>query len=151
MVWLLLILPGAASAGRAGWQWSQAREANPTPQLAQKAANRRAAATLESARADVTAGELADAHAKIAESLRDFGTQTLGVSLQGLTLEAVAEQTKARGLSADDTRDLIRLLEAADYARYAPSQLTEAAAQADIYRAEQLLSAFAELEGAEPS
>ena len=143
--WFLLIAPGAASGGFGAWRWSKKRDATAEPKNAHKAALRHAHATLDSARDAVESGALADAHARVADALRTYGSQALGVSLQGLTLEAVATETKARGLKADHTADLVRLLEAADYARYAPSQLTSAATHSDINRAEELVSAFTDL------
>ena len=140
--WLLLLAPGLASAGWAGYRWSRRRETVTTPRSVQLAASRQAQAAIEAARADVEAGHLAEAHAKIAEALRTSGSNALGCSLQGLTLDAVKRAAESRGLSAVDADDLVRLLEAADYARYAPSQLTSYATRSDIDRAAGLLETF---------
>ncbi|MEL7238581.1 MAG: BatD family protein, partial [Planctomycetota bacterium] len=148
--WLLLFAPGLGSGATAAWTWSKQQRSQVTPRTAQKAAVQQAQDNLDKARADINSGALADAHAKIADALRTCGSQTLGISLQGLTFDAVSTATKARGLSDEDANDLVRLLEAADYARYAPSQLNASATQSDIQRAEQLIASFESLAGDAP-
>lgn len=145
--WALLLLPALGSGATAAWRYKAQRATNASPKSVQRTAVKKAKADLDAARADVEQGALTDAYAKIAEALRGCGSQMLGLSIQGLTLDVVAEEAGARGLSEDDAKDLVRLLEAAEYARYAPSQLTGAAAQSDIYRAEQLIVAFSQLSG----
>ncbi len=147
--WLLLFAPGFASGGVAAWRSSKLRNAIVTPRSPRQTVAKEALDLLAAATADVDEGRLPDAHAKVAEALRSCGSTALDVSLQGLTLDAVAAETQARGLSESDARDLVRLLEAADYARYAPSQLTASATRADIQRAEALIGVLSQPPGGE--
>ncbi len=143
--WILLVLPGLASMARFGWTWARRSDAPVSPRVTHRSSFRQAHAELAAARKHVEAGAYAEAHAKVAAALRAAGSQALGVSLRGLTHDAIAEATTARGLSADDASDLVRMLEAADYARYAPGRLSEAAARSDIYRTEQLVTTFSRI------
>ena len=143
--WLLLFAPGAASGGAFALRWSRLRQGTPSARVVQQIALKQSMDQLDLARADIDAGNLADAHAKIADALRQGGTQAFGLSMQGLTFEAISKETTARGLRDEDAKDLVRLLEAAAYARYAPSRLSEMALRADLERAEQLLETFRQL------
>ncbi|MEM7675957.1 MAG: BatD family protein, partial [Myxococcota bacterium] len=89
--WLLLFAPGLGSGARAAWSWSKQKRKEVTPRTAQKAAVQQAQALLEQAQQDVDGGALAEAHAKVADALRTCGSEMLGISLQGLTFEAVTQ------------------------------------------------------------
>ena len=82
---------------------------------------------LKTARALMSRGEPAAFHQEVARALTGYVADVLGVSPSGLTHERIAAVLSARGVSESLRADLMRRLEACDYARFAPDQAAPAA------------------------
>jgi hypothetical protein len=144
---LLLTLPVVllgVALGFRGWTEYRTRHQG---EFAVRQAGGRARKELKTARASLKAGQLDAFHSQLAEALRGYIATKIQRSAKGLTFEEIQEACEARGLNAEKTRSLRRVLERCDGARYHSGGGDAAAAEDLLREAETLLDAMDQVFG----
>ncbi len=110
-----------------------------------RAATRQARKRLTKARSLADCATVTDFYAEISQALLSFVADKMNISPHGLTRERVAELLTERGADRQLVDDTVDVLRKSDFARYAPSSITQQEIDASLQTAEGVMTRLGEV------